>query len=79
MEFFSQGCKSLKVKQLRKTPAENGKKASLLRNWPSESKKCSGLKTSGVAHSSLSNSTVASMVVIGVPLKMINEILICEL
>lgn len=48
-------------------PAENGRKASLLRNWPSESKKCWGLKTSGVSHSFLSKSTDESMALIGVP------------
>lgn len=42
-------------------------KASLLRNCPSESKKCWGLNTSGVSHSSLSNSTDESIALIGVP------------
>ncbi|TNN46536.1 hypothetical protein EYF80_043258 [Liparis tanakae] len=32
------------VLRVSSKPAENGRKASLLRNWPSESKKCSGLK-----------------------------------
>lgn len=42
-------------------------KASLLRNCPLESKKCWGLNTSGVSHSSLSNSTDESMALIAVP------------
>lgn len=50
-------------------PAEKGKKASFLRNLPSESKKCPGLKTCGVSHSFLSKSTDERMVVMGVPWK----------
>jgi len=37
-------------------PIENGIKDSLFQNWPSF-RKCSGLKESGVSHSSLSNIT----------------------
>lgn len=52
-----------------KKPAENGRKASLLRNRPSESKKCSGLKMSGVSHSLLSVSTDPIIEVTVVPWK----------
>lgn len=38
-----------------------------MKNFPSKSRKCSGLKTSGVSHSFLSNSTDAIIVVIDVP------------
>lgn len=50
-------------------PAEKGIKASLRRKWPSESKKCSGLKMSGVSHSFLSCSTEEKFVIIMVPYK----------
>uniref|UniRef100_A0A0E9QZ45 Uncharacterized protein n=1 Tax=Anguilla anguilla TaxID=7936 RepID=A0A0E9QZ45_ANGAN len=40
---------------------------SCLTNFPSESKKCPGLKVSGVCHTVLSNITEAKFVIIAVP------------
>lgn len=49
------------------SPAENGRKASLLKNWPWEFRKCPGLKVSGVSHSFLSFSTEDRLVITTVP------------
>lgn len=48
-------------------PAEKGKNASFLTNFPSASRKCSGLKVSGVSHSFLSNSTEVRLGITDVP------------
>lgn len=50
-----------------KLPAEKGKNASLLTNFPSASRKCSGLKVSGASHSFLSNSTDVRLGITEVP------------